>query len=90
MLQEAVDSLLDNTRRANAVKADGNRPLKSLSDLKGLGVSFPFRIEEQKAIAGILSDMDAEIQSLQEKRSKYEKVKQGMMQELLTGKTRLV
>ncbi len=36
MLQEAVDSLLDNTRRANAVKADGNRPLKSLSDmLKG-------------------------------------------------------
>jgi DNA-directed RNA polymerase subunit beta' len=36
MLQESVDSLLDNTRRANAVKADGNRPLKSLSDmLKG-------------------------------------------------------
>ncbi|MCB9246884.1 MAG: DNA-directed RNA polymerase subunit beta' [Flavobacteriales bacterium] len=36
MLQEAVDSLLDNTRRANAVKASGNRPLKSLSDmLKG-------------------------------------------------------
>ncbi len=36
MLQEAVDSLLDNTRRANAVKTAGNRPLKSLSDmLKG-------------------------------------------------------
>jgi len=36
MLQEAVDSLLDNTRRANAVKSEGNRPLKSLSDmLKG-------------------------------------------------------
>jgi DNA-directed RNA polymerase subunit beta' len=36
MLQEAVDSLLDNTRRASAVKSDGNRPLKSLSDmLKG-------------------------------------------------------
>ncbi|MCB9260985.1 MAG: DNA-directed RNA polymerase subunit beta' [Flavobacteriales bacterium] len=36
MLQEAVDSLLDNTRRANAVKSSGNRPLKSLSDmLKG-------------------------------------------------------
>lgn len=36
MLQEAVDSLLDNTRRANAVKTEGNRPLKSLSDmLKG-------------------------------------------------------
>ena len=36
MLQESVDSLLDNTRRANAVKSNGNRPLKSLSDmLKG-------------------------------------------------------
>ena len=36
MLQEAVDSLLDNTRKSSAVKADGNRPLKSLSDsLKG-------------------------------------------------------
>jgi DNA-directed RNA polymerase subunit beta' len=36
MLQESVDALLDNSRRANAVKASGNRPLKSLSDmLKG-------------------------------------------------------
>ncbi len=36
MLQEAVDSLFDNSRKVNAVKADGNRPLKSLSDmLKG-------------------------------------------------------
>ncbi|MFA7378922.1 MAG: DNA-directed RNA polymerase subunit beta' [Bacteroidia bacterium] len=36
MLQEAVDSLLDNTRRVSAVKTEGNRPLKSLSDmLKG-------------------------------------------------------
>ncbi|MBN2572756.1 MAG: DNA-directed RNA polymerase subunit beta' [Ignavibacteriales bacterium] len=36
MLQEAVDALFDNSRRGNAVRADGNRPLKSLSDtLKG-------------------------------------------------------
>jgi DNA-directed RNA polymerase subunit beta' len=36
MLQEAVDSLLDNSRKSQAVKAEGNRPLKSLSDsLKG-------------------------------------------------------
>jgi len=36
MLQEAVDSLFDNSRKVNAVKSDGNRPLKSLSDmLKG-------------------------------------------------------
>ena len=36
MLQEAIDSLFDNTRRGSAVRSDGNRPLKSLSDmLKG-------------------------------------------------------
>ena len=36
MLQEAVDSLFDNSRKVNAVRADGNRALKSLSDmLKG-------------------------------------------------------
>ncbi|MDZ7682643.1 MAG: restriction endonuclease subunit S [Fodinibius sp.] len=46
--------------------------------------------EEQKAIAQILSDMDTEIQALESKRDKYEQIKQGMMQELLTGKTRLV
>jgi len=54
-------------------------------------VKFVFpEIEEQCAIAQILSDMDVEIQALRAKRSKYEKIKQGMMQELLTGKTRLV
>ena len=44
---------------------------------------------EQKAIAAVLSDMDAEIAALEAKRAKYESIKQGMMQELLTGKTRL-
>jgi len=45
---------------------------------------------EQKAIAQILSEMDAEIEALEAKREKYQAIKQGMMQELLTGKTRLV
>ncbi|MCH7535511.1 MAG: DNA-directed RNA polymerase subunit beta', partial [Bacteroidetes bacterium] len=41
MLQEAVDSLLDNTRKASAVKTESNRPLKSLSDsLKGKSGRF--------------------------------------------------
>ena len=41
MLQEAVDSLFDNSRKANAVKTDANRPLKSLSDsLKGKSGRF--------------------------------------------------
>lgn len=47
-------------------------------------------IEEQTAIAQVLSDMDAEIEQLEQKLNKYKMVKQGMMQELLTGKTRLI
>ena len=50
----------------------------------------PKDLQEQKAIAQILSDMDLEIEQLETKRIKYQAIKQGMMQELLTGKTRLV
>lgn len=46
-------------------------------------------IEEQTAIATILSDMDEEIQALKQRLTKTRQIKQGMMQELLTGKTRL-
>jgi type I restriction enzyme S subunit len=58
--------------------------------LKSLVLTFPKNIEEQKAIAQILSDMDIEIDVLEAKKAKYQDIKQGMMQELLTGKTRLV
>ena len=47
-------------------------------------------MSEQTAIASILSDMDAEIETLEQKRDKYKAVKQGMMQVLLTGKVRIV
>lgn len=50
---------------------------------------FPLS-EEQSAIANILSDMDDEIQVLEQRLSKTRQIKQGMMQELLTGKTRLI
>jgi type I restriction enzyme S subunit len=52
-------------------------------------IFFP-PLPEQQAIAQILSDMDTEIEALEQKRDKYRALKQGMMQELLTGKTRLV
>jgi type I restriction enzyme S subunit len=52
-------------------------------------VSIPTNIVEQIQIATILSDMDAELSALEQKLEKYKKVKLGMMQELLTGKTRL-
>ena len=45
---------------------------------------------EQTAIATILSDMDEELQALEQRLSKTRQIKQGMMQELLTGRTRLV
>ena len=48
------------------------------------------KFEEQTAIAAILSDMDTEIESLQQRLEKTRSLKIGMMQELLTGKTRLI
>ena len=50
----------------------------------------PSTKEEQTAIAAVLSDMDAELSALEARRDKTRALKQGMMQELLTGRTRLV
>jgi type I restriction enzyme S subunit len=47
-------------------------------------------LTEQVAIAGVLSDMDAELSAIEARRDKTRNLKQGMMQELLTGKTRLI
>ena len=60
-----------------------------LQDLKKLPMIAP-PLAEQKAIAEILSDMNEEIAKLKQKHDKYTAIKQGMMQELLTGKTRLL
>ena len=48
------------------------------------------RKEEQTAIACVLSNMDTELSALEARRDKTRNIKQAMMQELLTGKTRLV
>lgn len=56
-------------------------------------VNFEFqtpKIAEQTRIASILSDMDVEIEALEKKLEKYRQIKQGMMQNLLTGKIRLI
>lgn len=50
----------------------------------------PQSLAEQRAIATILTKMDNEITALEAKRAKYEAIKQGMMQQLLTGKIRLI
>ena len=50
----------------------------------------PTSLQEQSAIASVLTLMDNEISALEAKEAKYEQIKQGMMQQLLTGKIRLV
>jgi type I restriction enzyme S subunit len=68
---------------------DGGRGGLNLSIIKNIFIPFP-KPEEQKAIAEILTDMDSEIIDLESKKEKYQDIKQGMIQELLTGKTRLI
>lgn len=53
-------------------------------------MNFATDLDEQTAIAAVLSDMDAEIEALEQRRAKTADLKQAMMQELLTGRTRLV
>ena len=77
--------------RKKAIEAStgSTRQRIGLEDLRKLPFVLP-PLYEQHAIANVLSDMDAEIAALEQKRDKTQALKQGMMQELLTGKTRLV
>ena len=68
----------------------GAQPHIHPNDLRLLEVNLPVDVEEQSAIAEVLSDMDAEITGLEARRDKTCALKQGMMQELLTGRIRLV
>ncbi len=60
-----------------------------ISEYQNLELVVP-EYEEQQAIATVLSDMDAEIAALERQRDKTKQIKQGMMQQLLTGRVRLV
>lgn len=64
-------------------------PSLNAKTIENIEKKFP-SFTEQTRIATILSDMDGEIAGLEDKLSKYTQVKQGMMQELLTGRVRLV
>jgi type I restriction enzyme, S subunit len=61
-----------------------------LPTFQNFQMQMPPTLAEQTAIAEVLSDMDAELAALEGRRDKTRLLKQGMMQELLTGKTRLV
>jgi type I restriction enzyme S subunit len=62
----------------------------SKSNIGKIAIELPPATDEQTAIATVLSDMDAELASLESKLAKARHLKQGMMQELLTGRIRLV
>jgi type I restriction enzyme S subunit len=76
-------------RQIESLLTGSNYPAINGGDVRALEIPFP-PLSEQRAIAAILSDMDAEITALEQKRDKTRALKQGMMQELLTGKTRLI
>jgi len=60
-----------------------------LPTFKEFEITYPSDPKEQVAIANVLSDMDSDIEELKQKKVKYEKIKEGMMQQLLTGRIRL-
>lgn len=61
-----------------------------ISEYSKIRILLPPTLEEQNAITDIISDMDGEIEVLTQKLEKCRQIKQGMMQELLTGRIRLV
>ena len=65
-------------------------PTLNRNDVHDFDLLIPPTKDEQTAIANILSDMDTEITALEAKLSKARQLKQGMMQELLTGRIRLL
>ena len=80
---EANAKVIDDLGSGSTVKGISIAQLKS--------VPFPGTpLPEQTAIASVLSEMDAELAVLEQRREKTRALKQGMMQELLTGRTRLL
>lgn len=79
-----------DARKQRAAQGQGDAVVHIHADaLSSISIIIP-NIEEQKAIAEILIGMDKEIELLKRKLEKYRQVKQGMMQQLLTGKIRLM
>lgn len=87
LYQHLFSSVINN--QIEMLISGSNYPAINSGDVKQLKVQIG-SVEEQTAIATILSDMDDEIQALAQHLSKTRQIKQGMMQELLTGRTRLI
>lgn len=77
------------TGQINALVVGTNYPAINSSDVLGLNIYCP-KLEEQQKIASVLSSIDQEIDSLQKKIEALKQEKKAMMQQLLTGKRRVV
>lgn len=92
-------ALISGTFLSHVIRRDDDQVLRLVTgttvfhlygaDMKKFTFKRP-RLAEQQAIVAVLSDMDAEFAALEARRDKARDLKQAMMQELLTGKTRLV
>jgi len=78
------------TEQFTRIMSGSTRSSVGMEVLRELKILLPKTEVEQTAIAKVLSDMDAEIEALEQRRAKTADLKQAMMQELLTGRTRLV
>lgn len=81
--------LLSKQKEIYKCQAGGAQPHVHAKDIKDITIMMPPSVEEQKAISVVLTKSEDEIKGLECQRNKYVLIKQGMMQELLTGKTRL-
>jgi type I restriction enzyme S subunit len=77
-------------RMVLAPSAGSAQLVVNLAELNMLQFPLPPPLPEQTAIADVLANMDAELAALEQRRDKTRALKQGMMQELLTGRTRLI
>jgi type I restriction enzyme S subunit len=83
LLSDRIQASIDSVRTIGA------QPKLALGQIENFKFALPPTEAEQIAIAAVLSDMDAELAALERRREKTRTLKQAMMQELLTGKTRL-
>ena len=74
---------------AASISYGTHMPRADWNVMRNFEIRLP-EIQEQRAIASVLSDVDAEIAALEKRRDKTRAIKQGMMQQLLTGRVRLV
>jgi type I restriction enzyme S subunit len=82
-------SLVIAAPRIKSLAGEQAVPIVNKNQFSETMLPLPSDISEQEAISNVLSDMDTEIEELETKISKAHQIKQGMMQELLTGRTRL-